>query len=136
MTDFFAFRIFFSVLNLLGHLVKLITNIFFLSGPIKVREKKAKGQRKAKSNLKQLHQEKVNQFRNLHRIHVKGSDIPEPIESWDRFHDCYGVTQDVLQILKDCYPTPTPVQMQAVSLMLERRETLVCAPTGSGNHSV
>jgi len=103
-----------------------------LLGPIKVREKKAKGQRKTKNNLKQLHQEKVNQFRNLHHIHVKGSDIPDPIESWDRFHDCYGVTQDVLQILKDCYPTPTPVQMQAVSLMLERRETLVCAPTGSG----
>ena len=105
----------------------------FSTGPIKVREKKAKGQRKAKNNLKQLHQEKVNQFRNLHHIHVKGSDIPDPIESWDRFHDCYGVTQDVLQILKDCYPTPTPVQMQAVSLMLERRETLVCAPAGAGN---
>ena len=102
---------------------------------MKAPEKKVKkGSKKfSKSNLKQIHHEKVNQFRNLHHIHVKGSDIPEPIESWDRFHDCYGVTPDVLQILKDAYPTPTPVQMQAVPLMLERRESLVCAPTGSGN---
>ena len=44
----------------------------------------------------------------------------------------YGVSEDVLAVLKSSYSKPTPVQMQAIPLMLDRRETLVCAPTGSG----
>ena len=86
--------------------------------------------------MKLLHQERVNQFRNLHHIHVKGSDIPDPVETWDKFRLQYGVADDVLQVLKDAYPNPTPVQMQAIPLMLDRRETLVCAPTGSGTFQV
>ena len=84
--------------------------------------------------MKLLHQEKVNQFRNIHHIHVKGTDIPDPVETWDKLRNQYGVAEDVLQVLKDAYPSPTPVQMQAIPLMLDRRETLVCAPTGSGNN--
>ena len=30
------------------------------------------------------------------------------------------------------YHAPTPIQMQAIPLMLKRREILACAPTGSG----
>ena len=30
------------------------------------------------------------------------------------------------------YTTPTPIQMQAIPLMLKKREILACAPTGSG----
>lgn len=30
------------------------------------------------------------------------------------------------------YDTPTPIQMQAIPLMMKRREILACAPTGSG----
>ena len=44
----------------------------------------------------------------------------------------YGVPEDVLAVLKLSYEKPTPVQMQTLPLMLDRRETLVCAPTGSG----
>jgi hypothetical protein len=44
----------------------------------------------------------------------------------------YGVPEDVLAVLKLSYDKPTPVQMQTLPLMLDRRETLVCAPTGSG----
>lgn len=77
-------------------------------------------------------QEKVNRFRNVHRIHVKGPDIPNPIDTWDKLRQNYGVSEDVLEVLKSSYDKPTPVQMQAIPLMLERRESLVCAPTGSG----
>ena len=44
----------------------------------------------------------------------------------------YGVPEDVLAVLKLSYDKPTSVQMQTFPLMLDRRETLVCAPTGSG----
>jgi len=30
------------------------------------------------------------------------------------------------------YEAPTPIQMQAIPLMMKRREILACAPTGSG----
>lgn len=87
---------------------------------------------KTKSDLLRLHKEKVNRFRKLQHIHIKGSDIPDPIDSWDKLKDNYGVPSDLLAVLRNSYEKPTPVQMQAIPLMLERRETLVCAPTGSG----
>ena len=48
----------------------------------------------------------------------------------------YGVPEDVVAVLKSSYTNPTPVQMQTLPLMLDRRETLVCAPTGSGKTEI
>ena len=87
---------------------------------------------KSKQDLKKLYQEKINHFRKLHHIHIKGTDIPDPIDTWDKLKVNYGVPEDVLAVLKLSYEKPTPVQMQTLPLMLDRRETLVCAPTGSG----
>ena len=39
---------------------------------------------KSKQDLKKLYQEKINHFRKLHHIHVKGTDIPDPIDTWDK----------------------------------------------------
>lgn len=61
--------------------------------------------------------------------------MPDPIDTWEKLKLNYGVTEDVLTVLKTSYEKPTPVQMQAIPLMLDRRETLVCAPTGSGKNS-
>lgn len=93
---------------------------------------KKSGKIKTKSDLLRIHREKINRFRNIHRIHIKGTDIPDPIDSWEKLKDNYGVPNDLLQVLETSYEKPTAVQMQAIPLMLERRETLVCAPTGSG----
>jgi ATP-dependent RNA helicase DDX52/ROK1 len=95
-------------------------------------KKKKKKVAKSKQDLLKIHQEKVNRFRNIHKIHVKGADVPSPIDKWEKLKENYGVPEDLLAVLKDSYPTPSAVQMQAIPLMLERRETLVCAPTGSG----
>ena len=91
---------------------------------------------KSKQDLKKLYQEKINHFRKLHHIHIKGTDIPDPIDTWDKLKVNYGVPEDVLAVLKLSYEKPTPVQMQTLPLMLDRRETLVCAPTGSGKKKV
>ena len=109
--------------------LKILGNIS-VTDKKKPKKNKQASKNKTKHDLVKLHQEKINQFRNFHRIHVKGDDIPDPVDSWDKLRLNYGVTEDVLNVLKSQYNQPTPVQMQAIPLMLDRRESLVCAPTG------
>ncbi|XP_018333580.1 probable ATP-dependent RNA helicase DDX52 [Agrilus planipennis] len=76
-----------------------------------------------------LEQEKVNHFRNLHNINVVGKNIPNPIISFDDI----PIKQDLKDNIKTCgYYTPTPIQMQTIPTMMENRQVLACAPTGSG----
>lgn len=94
------------------------------------------GDGKKKSSLKrmkQLHQEKVNRIRSQHRINVHGCDVPDPVSTFEELQSEYRLSPRVLQTLKDAGLTsPTPVQMQAIPLMMHGRELLACAPTGSG----
>uniref|UniRef100_A0A8C2XDY2 Probable ATP-dependent RNA helicase DDX52 n=1 Tax=Cyclopterus lumpus TaxID=8103 RepID=A0A8C2XDY2_CYCLU len=91
---------------------------------------------KEKSSLKRmkhLHQEKVNRIRSQHRINVHGCDVPDPVSTFEDLQSEYRLSPRVLQNLKDAGLTsPTPVQMQAIPLMMHGRELLACAPTGSG----
>ena len=58
---------------------------------------------KSKQDLLRLHQEKINHFRKINHIHTKGADIPDPIDDWDTLKLNYGVTEDVLAVLKSSY---------------------------------
>ncbi|KAM4726168.1 putative ATP-dependent RNA helicase DDX52 [Anableps anableps] len=83
--------------------------------------------------LKHLHQEKVNRIRAQHRINVHGCDVPDPVCSFEELQSEYRLNPHILQNLKDAgLNTPTPIQMQAIPLMMHARELLACAPTGSG----
>ncbi|RVE63859.1 hypothetical protein OJAV_G00140580 [Oryzias javanicus] len=83
--------------------------------------------------LKRLHQEKINRIRSQHRINVHGSDIPDPVCTFEELQSEYHLNPRVLQNLKDAgLDSPTPIQMQAIPLMMHSRELLACAPTGSG----
>ncbi|XP_067350939.1 probable ATP-dependent RNA helicase DDX52 isoform X2 [Channa argus] len=83
--------------------------------------------------LKHLHQEKVNRFRSQHRINVHGFDLPDPVCTFEDLRSEYSLNPRVLQNLKEAGLTsPTPIQMQAIPLMMHGRELLACAPTGSG----
>ncbi|XP_030294063.1 putative ATP-dependent RNA helicase DDX52 [Sparus aurata] len=94
------------------------------------------GDGKEKSSLKRLkhlHQEKVNRIRSQHRINVHGSDVPDPVCTFEELQSEYRLNPRVIQNLKDAgLNSPTPVQMQAIPLMMHGRELLACAPTGSG----
>ncbi|XP_058800275.1 probable ATP-dependent RNA helicase DDX52 [Phymastichus coffea] len=80
-----------------------------------------------------LEQEKINQYRNQHHISVTGSHVPVPIKSFEELFEIYNVKSDILQNMKNCgYTEPTPIQMQAMPVMLQGRQILACAPTGSG----
>ncbi len=109
---------------------------FTLLGDIKVnngpKRKKPKKKKDSKEHLRRQHIQGVNRFRNVNKIHVKGNDIPDPIDEWSKLKDNYGLPENLLETVKQYYPKPTPVQMQAIPLLIELREALVCAPTGSG----
>jgi ATP-dependent RNA helicase DDX46/PRP5 len=62
-------------------------------------------------------------------IKVRGRSCPRPIKSWAQ---C-GVSRKMLQILKKLeYELPTPIQMQAVPVIMSGRDMLGIAKTGSG----
>ncbi|XP_033226158.1 probable ATP-dependent RNA helicase DDX52 [Belonocnema kinseyi] len=77
--------------------------------------------------------EKVNHFRNQHQISAIGGQVPNPIENFQQLSTIYKVGSDLLNNMSNCgYKEPTPIQMQALPIMLEGKEVLACAPTGSG----
>ncbi|OXU30946.1 hypothetical protein TSAR_002784 [Trichomalopsis sarcophagae] len=97
-----------------------------------IRPKKKKKVMTDDKKLK-LEQEKINQYRNKHHISVTGSHVPEPIESFEQLSTEFKIGSDILQNMKTCgYNQPTPIQMQAIPVMLQGRQILACAPTGSG----
>ncbi|XP_051903301.1 probable ATP-dependent RNA helicase DDX52 [Hippocampus zosterae] len=95
-----------------------------------------RGDGKEKSSLKrlkQLHREKVNRLRSRHRINVHGSDTPDPVCTFEELQSEYQLNPRLLENMRNAgLSTPTPIQMQAIPLIMQCRELLACAPTGSG----
>lgn len=80
-----------------------------------------------------LEKEKINQLRNQHRISITGNRIPKPITEFTELSMTYGVSSKLINNIINCgYECPTPIQMQAIPAMLQGRQILACAPTGSG----
>ncbi|XP_022901793.2 probable ATP-dependent RNA helicase DDX52 [Onthophagus taurus] len=78
---------------------------------------------------KLLRQEEINRYRNENNISVVGKNIPEPAKTFDDFK----LSNDLIENIKSCgYSEPTSIQKQAIPIMLENRQILACAPTGSG----
>nr|XP_022334846.1 probable ATP-dependent RNA helicase DDX52 [Crassostrea virginica] len=88
---------------------------------------------KSKQSFAQMKQEKINHIRNKNRIHCFGQDPPDPCVSFDHLAAVYGVNPLIIKNIASVgYTKPTPIQIQAIPAMMERREILACAPTGSG----
>ncbi|XP_068701080.1 probable ATP-dependent RNA helicase DDX52 isoform X1 [Montipora foliosa] len=83
--------------------------------------------------LLERHKEQINQLRREHHINVKGSDIPDLGESFSTLQERYKLPSYMIKnVMQRGYKCPTPIQMQAVPVMIHKREILCCAPTGSG----
>ncbi|XP_019366494.1 PREDICTED: probable ATP-dependent RNA helicase DDX52 [Gavialis gangeticus] len=83
--------------------------------------------------LEQLRQEKINHFRNKYKINVQGTDLPEPIATFEQLQKEYKIHPKIMQNVESAgFQVPTPIQMQAIPVMLHGRELLASAPTGSG----
>ncbi|XP_051786364.1 probable ATP-dependent RNA helicase DDX52 isoform X2 [Erpetoichthys calabaricus] len=96
----------------------------------------AESKKKNKSSwkkLKHLHQEEINSLRREHKIHIHGSDLPDPIATFELLQKEYQISPKIMKNIHEAgFHTPTPIQMQAIPVMLHNREVLACAPTGSG----
>ncbi|EAW57600.1 DExD-box helicase 52 [Homo sapiens] len=100
----------------------------------KIEDKKVQRESKLTSGkLENLRKEKINFLRNKHKIHVQGTDLPDPIATFQQLDQEYKINSRLLQNILDAgFQMPTPIQMQAIPVMLHGRELLASAPTGSG----
>lgn len=75
----------------------------------------------------------AEEYRTQHNIDIEGEDVPDPITTFDQLTTRYKVKEEIINNLHESgYLVPTPVQAQAIPLMLEGREVISSAPTGSG----
>ncbi|XP_046723446.1 probable ATP-dependent RNA helicase DDX52 [Silurus meridionalis] len=97
------------------------------------KQKKAAAEGPSIKRLKQLHKEKLNRIRHQNRINVHGTDVPDPLGTFEELQQEYELDSRIIQNIRAAgFQTPTPIQMQSIPLMMHRREILACAPTGSG----
>ncbi|XP_041052464.1 probable ATP-dependent RNA helicase DDX52 isoform X1 [Carcharodon carcharias] len=93
----------------------------------------SRGTEPSAEKLEHQQREKINKFRRKHRIYVDGTDIPEPVATFEQLLQEYKVHPKIIQHIQEAgFQIPTPIQMQAIPIMLHNREILACAPTGSG----
>ena len=77
-------------------------------------------------------------FRKQHAIHVHGTDVPPPVTSFTSLTTAFHLPPHILNNLTSSPPyglgfdDPTPIQMQAIPIMLAGRECVGCSPTGTG----
>lgn len=122
--------------------VKILGDLHFSKELSKSKKKKKRKKKLAdgeteeqreKERLLELKTEQINRARNQNGIHVWGTDIPGPILSFDELKTEYKVAEVIVDNLcNQGFVEPMPIQMQAWSLMLQGREILASAPTGSG----
>ncbi|EJD55245.1 P-loop containing nucleoside triphosphate hydrolase protein [Auricularia subglabra TFB-10046 SS5] len=68
-----------------------------------------------------------------HRVSTKGSDVPEPLQSFASLKDRFSLSSRLLQNLDECgYTTPTGVQEYGIPILLEGRDLAAISPTGTG----
>lgn len=78
-------------------------------------------------------EEEVNAFRNKLMIKVKGNNISHPSTSFEGMKLHESVKSVVISNIENSlWKEPTAVQMQAIPIMLQGRDVLAAAPTGSG----
>lgn len=77
--------------------------------------------------------DEVNAFRNRLKIKVKGDKAAVPVTGFSDMPLHVGIRKAVLTGIEESrWKEPTPIQMQAIPVLLDGRDLLAGAPTGSG----
>uniref|UniRef100_A0AAG5DUU3 Probable ATP-dependent RNA helicase DDX52 n=1 Tax=Anopheles atroparvus TaxID=41427 RepID=A0AAG5DUU3_ANOAO len=86
--------------------------------------------------LERYMRSRMNWLRNINNIRLKKTrnthNAPDPVETFDQLTTRYSVSGQLVSNILACYSKPTPVQMQAIPVLLEGSSLHACAPTGSG----
>ncbi|KAM3721146.1 putative ATP-dependent RNA helicase [Dirofilaria immitis] len=86
--------------------------------------------KKEKNRSLAVKREQIAHLRKLNRIFVWGDNIPDPLI---HFTEIDGLPQELVSNLREFgVMEPTPIQMQAIPVMMQKRDLLCSAPTGSG----
>lgn len=80
--------------------------------------------------LSQMTEEEAAELRmELDGIKVSGKNVPKPVQKWSQ---C-GLTRPILDAIEGLgYEKPTPIQMQALPVIMSGRDVIGVAKTGSG----
>ena len=79
--------------------------------------------------IKNMTDAEVEAYREeMESIKVKGKNCPRPIKTWPQ---C-GVTSKIFEVLKVNFEKPTPIQAQAIPVIMSGRDMMGIAKTGSG----
>ncbi|XP_068011062.1 probable ATP-dependent RNA helicase DDX52 isoform X2 [Melanerpes formicivorus] len=93
----------------------------------------AKDKKLTAEKLERLRREKINRFRNKHRISVQGTDLPDPIATFEQLQKEYKVHPKIMENIQAAgFQVPTPIQMQAIPVMLHTHRELVKLAEGTG----
>ncbi|PKU77662.1 DEAD-box ATP-dependent RNA helicase 57 [Dendrobium catenatum] len=77
--------------------------------------------------------ERDSLFRKKHGIHIFGYAVPSPLRNFDELKSRFGCKSHLLRNFFELkFKEPTPIQRQAIPILLSGRECFACAPTGSG----
>ncbi|CAI9767865.1 unnamed protein product [Fraxinus pennsylvanica] len=71
----------------------------------------------------------VSEYKKSLAIRVSGFDVPRPVRT---FEDCGFSAELMKAIAKQAYEKPTPIQCQALPIVLSGRDVIGIAKTGSG----
>ncbi|EDQ89948.1 uncharacterized protein MONBRDRAFT_387, partial [Monosiga brevicollis MX1] len=82
------------------------------------------------SDIARMTEEEVDQYKaEMENIKTRGKEVPRPIKTWGQT----GLSKTILAILKQLkYENPTPIQAQAIPVVMSGRDMLGIAKTGCG----
>lgn len=88
--------------------------------------------KKRKRRNSEVENEQIQQFRKTYRIKVTGPDSPSPLSCFEDLGQ-YDIPEYLRKNIEELgFDGPTPIQMQSIPIILQKRDLLACAPTGSG----
>lgn len=71
--------------------------------------------------------------REANLIEVEGEDIPDAMDTFEAMAASYNIPEVIMKNLENAgFKRPTAIQMQAIPLLMNKREVICSAPTGSG----
>lgn len=87
----------------------------------------------AYKSLQNKREDALKKLQKAYRIKIEGDRVPELQDSFDKLQKKYRLSKGFIQKVKSQgYTRPTPVQMQALPILFDKRDAIILAETGSG----
>ncbi|KAF8408574.1 hypothetical protein HHK36_004637 [Tetracentron sinense] len=110
-------------------------SVFKSSESVVATEQKDKAENEFSREKKEVNRqiERDALLRKKHGIHISGLNVPSPLQNFAELSSRYICKSYLLRNLAELgFKEPTPIQRQAITVLLSGRECFACAPTGSG----